>query len=61
MSVSINKYQMFGRLDSHPIVSFPLWDCASAPNGNKRTFYCCHDLLNDLGELVDLVMACKLN
>ena len=56
--VPINEYYISGRLDSHPIVSFSLWDCAPAPNRNKRTFDWCNSVLDDLGKLVDLVMAC---
>ena len=58
MSVPVDEYKMVSRLDRHPVVTVPLWDSAPAFDGDKRTFDLCNNLLNYLGELVDLIMAC---
>ena len=58
MSVPIDECQVLSRLDIHPIVTVPLWESALASDGDKWTFDFCNNLLNDLGKLADLIMAC---
>ena len=57
MSISIDKDKMLSRLNNHPVVIVPLWDYAPAPDRYKWTIDLCDHLLNDLGELADLIMA----
>ena len=57
MGVTIDKNKMVGRLNSHPIVTIPLWESAPTSDGYKRTVDLGDHLLNDLRELADLIMA----
>ena len=58
MSVPIDEYKVVSRLDKHPIVTIPLWESAPASDGDKLAFDFRNNLLNYLGELADLIMAC---
>ena len=57
MVITIDKNKMVGRMNSHPIITVPLWEGAPTSYGHKRTVDLCDHLLNDLRELVDLIMA----
>ena len=58
MGVPIDEYKVVRRLDNHPIVTVPLWESTPASDGDKWTFDLCDNLLDYLGELADLIMAC---
>ena len=58
MSVPVDEYKVVSKLDNHPIVIVPLWESAPVSDGDKWTFDFCNNLLNYLGKLVDLIMAC---
>ena len=57
MSVPVDEYKVVGRLNSHPIVTVPLWESALASDGYKRTFDLCYNLLDYLRELTGLNMV----
>ena len=57
MGVAIDENKMVGRLNSHPIITVPLWEGAPTSDRHKRTVDLCNHLLNDLRELADLIMA----
>ena len=46
---------MVGRLNSHPIVIVPLWEGAPTSDSEEWTVDLCNYLLNDLGELANLI------
>ena len=58
MGIPIDENKVVGKLNNHPIVTVPLWDGAPTSNRDVWTVDLCNDLLNDLGELVDLIMTC---
>ena len=58
MGISIDENKVVGRLNNHPIVTVPLWEGAPTSDRDEWTVDLCNHLLNDLGELVDLIMAC---
>ena len=45
---------MFGRLNIHPIISFPFWQGAPTSDANNNP-------MDNLRELANLVMACLLD
>ena len=57
MVITIDENKMVGRMNSHPIITVPLWEGASTSYEHKRTVDLCNHLLNDLRELADLIMA----
>ena len=57
MGISIDKNKMVGRLNSHPIVTIPLWEGAPTSDRDKWIVDLCNHLLDDLGELANLIMA----
>ena len=58
MGIPIDENKVVGRQDSHPIVTVPLWEGTPTSDKDEWTVDLCYHLLNDLGELVDLIMAC---
>ena len=58
MGIPIDENKMVGRQNSHPIVIVPLWEGAPTSDRDKWTVDLCNHLLNDLGELANLIMAC---
>ena len=58
MGMSIDENKVVSRLNNHPIVTVPLWEGAPTSDRDEWTVDLCNHLLNDLGELVDLIMAC---
>ena len=57
MGVPINENKMVGKLNSHLIITVPLWEGAPTSDRHKRTAGLCNHLLNDLRELADLSMV----
>ena len=58
MGIPINENKMVSRLNSHPIITIPLWEGAPTSDRDKWIVDLSNHLLNDLGELTDLIMAC---
>ena len=56
--MSIDENKVVSRLNSHPIVTVPLWEGAPTSDRDKWTVDLINHLLNDLGELANLIMAC---
>ena len=57
MGIPIDENKVLGRLNSHPIVTVPLWEGAPISDRYKRTVDLCDCLLNDFRELADLIMV----
>ena len=55
MGIPIDENKMVGRLNSHPIVIVPLWEGAPTSDSDEWTVDLCNYLLNDLGELANLI------
>ena len=58
MGIVINKDKVVSKLYSHPIVVVPLWEGAPTSDRDEWTVDLCDHMLNDLGELANLIMAC---
>ena len=61
VGMSIDENKVVSRLNSHPIVTVPLWEGAPTSDRDKWTVDLINHLLNDLGELANLIMACQLD
>ena len=58
MGEPIDEYEMLGRLNILPIISFSFWQGAPTFDGNKRTIDLLNSPLDNMRELANLVMAC---
>ena len=52
MGIPIDENKVVGRLDSHPIVTIPLWEGAPTSDEDEWTVDLCNHLLNDLDSLM---------